>query len=76
MPFVIAVVIIALVVVLPSVKPPTTNTTQNGGSFPFQQFVKVSNQEYALSPNTVEVYLVSWEGCPYGATQSWPLFWP
>ncbi|MCG2909366.1 MAG: hypothetical protein L7G92_02085, partial [Stygiolobus sp.] len=33
-PFVIAVVIVALVVVLAFVKPPATNTAQNGGSFP------------------------------------------
>jgi len=73
-PFVAAAVIVALVVVLAFVKPPATNTAQNGGSFPFLQFVKVSNQDYASSPNTVEVYLVSWEGCPNGATQSWPLY--
>ncbi len=73
-PFIIAVVIIALVLVLPSVKSPATNTTQNGGSFPFLQFVKVSNQDYASSPDTVEVYFVSWEGCTYGAAQSWPLY--
>jgi Domain of unknown function (DUF929). len=73
-PFIIAVVIIALVLVLPSVKSPATNTTQNGGSFPFLQFVKVSNQDYASSPDTVEVYFVSWEGCTYGAAQSWPIY--
>jgi len=58
-PFVVAVVIVALLVVLAFVKPPATNTTQTNGSFPFLQFVKVSNQDYASSPNTVEVYLVS-----------------
>jgi len=73
-PFVAAAVIVALLVVLAFVKPPATNTAQNGGSFPFLQFVKVSNRDYASSPNTVEVYLVSWEGCPNGATQSWPLY--
>ncbi|MDT7970342.1 MAG: DUF929 family protein, partial [Vulcanisaeta sp.] len=73
-PFVAAAVIVALVVVLAFVKPPATNTAQANGSFPFLQFVKVSNRDYASSPNTVEVYFVSWEGCPYGAAQSWPLY--
>lgn len=63
-PFVAAAVIVALVVVLAFVKPPPTNTAQTNGSFPFLQFVKVSDRDYASSPNTVEVYLVSWEGCP------------
>jgi len=73
-PFVVAVAIVALLVVLAFFKSPATNTTQTGGSLPFLQFVKVSNKDYASSPNTVEVYLISWEGCPYGATQSWPLY--
>ena len=42
-PFVAAAVIVALLVVLAFVKPPATNPAQNGGSFPFLQFVKVSN---------------------------------
>jgi len=73
-PFIIAIAIVALGVALAFARPPETNTTQTNGSFPFLQFVKVSNKDYASSPNTVEVYFVSWEGCPYGATQSWPLY--
>ena len=70
-PFIIFVVILAFLIILPSIKPPTTQASE---SFPFLHFVKVSNQDYASSPNIVDVYLVSWEGCPYGATQSWPLY--
>ena len=49
-PFVAAAVIVALLVVLAFVKPPATNTTQTNGSFPFLQFVKVSDRDYASSP--------------------------
>ncbi|AWS00163.1 DUF929 domain-containing protein [Metallosphaera hakonensis JCM 8857 = DSM 7519] len=39
----------------------------------FTNLVKVSSTDYA--PNgTTQVYLVSWYGCPYGATLSWPLY--
>ncbi|MEM4046574.1 MAG: DUF929 domain-containing protein [Metallosphaera sp.] len=39
----------------------------------FTNIVKVSSVDYA--PNgTTQVYFISWYGCPYGATLSWPLY--
>ncbi|MUN29399.1 DUF929 domain-containing protein [Sulfuracidifex metallicus] len=34
-------------------------------------FIKVSNTGYSKK---VTVYLISWYGCPYGASLSWPLY--
>ncbi|BCU71007.1 DUF929 domain-containing protein [Stygiolobus caldivivus] len=70
-PFIIFIAVLALILVLPSIKSPFA---QPSSSLPFMHFQKVSNQDYASSPNTVDVYFISWEGCPYGATQSWPLY--
>lgn len=40
---------------------------------PFFQFAKVSNTNYANGDN-VQVYFISWYGCPYGSTESWSLY--
>lgn len=34
-------------------------------------FIKVSNKGYSKN---VSIYLVSWYGCPFGASLSWPLY--
>ncbi len=34
-------------------------------------FIKINNKGYT---NNVTVYLVSWLGCPFGASLSWPLY--
>lgn len=48
-------------------------TASSASSNAFTHFVKVSSQDYA-PPGKVEVYFISWYGCPYGATLSWPLY--
>ena len=40
---------------------------------PFFQFAKVSSENYAGN-NTVQVYFISWYGCPFGASDSWGLY--
>jgi len=35
--------------------------------------VKVSSKDYT-PPKEVDVYFISWYGCPFGATESWPLY--
>ncbi len=39
---------------------------------PLNHLVKVSNKDFA--GNLTEIYFISWYGCPYGATLSWPLY--
>jgi len=39
---------------------------------PLNHLVKVSNRDFA--GNSTEIYFISWYGCPYGATLSWPLY--
>ncbi len=36
-------------------------------------FFKVSDQNYAGN-NSVQIYFISWYGCPYGATDSWAIY--
>ena len=40
---------------------------------PFFQFAKVSNENYAGN-YSVQVYFISWYGCPYGGSDSWGLY--
>jgi len=49
-----------------------TNPSTNQ-PYPFFQFAKVSNINYAGN-NTVQVYFISWYGCPFGASDSWGLY--
>nr|AKI85262.1 hypothetical protein [uncultured organism] len=72
-PFVILAIVIGLFIALPYVHssntPSSISSTQNNG--PLFDLVKISNVGYA---NTTQVYFISWYGCPYGATLSWPLY--
>ncbi|BAB66782.1 DUF929 domain-containing protein [Sulfurisphaera tokodaii] len=74
-PFIALVVVLIVFLMLPMIHP---NSGSSGNSVvnaqePFFQFAKVSNQDYA-PPGKVEVYLVSWVGCPFGASDSWGLY--
>jgi len=68
----VAVVIILLItffVILPLLHPPTVAVSQ----YPFYKLVKVSNINYSRN-ESVQVYFISWYGCPLGATDSWGLY--
>ncbi|AWR96215.1 DUF929 domain-containing protein [Acidianus sulfidivorans JP7] len=67
-PFIILAVILVAIFVIPSI-----SHKASAASDPFFQFSKVSNQDFA-SGNNVNVYLISWYGCPLGATNSWGLY--
>ncbi|BFI76813.1 DUF929 domain-containing protein [Sulfurisphaera ohwakuensis] len=74
-PFIALVVVLIVFLMLPMIHP---NSGSSGNSVvnaqePFFQFAKVSSQDYA-PPGKVEVYLVSWIGCPFGASDSWGLY--
>ncbi|MCG3108159.1 hypothetical protein L3N51_00440 [Metallosphaera sp. J1] len=67
-PFIALLLVIALFIGL-SFRPSVSTSAPSA----FTNFVKVSSTDYA--PNgTTQVYLISWYGCPYGATLSWPLY--
>jgi len=73
-PFAVLVAIIVLLVSLPYIHSPSSNSsTVANADTPFFNMMKVSNVNYAKN-NTVQVYFISWYGCPNGATTSWPLY--
>lgn len=73
-PFVVLVVIVVLLVSLPYIHSPNSNSsTIANADTPFFNMMKVSNIDYAQN-NSVQVYFISWYGCPNGATTSWPLY--
>lgn len=75
-PFIALFVVLVIFLTLPMIHSSSTSSNNNNpqpNPQPFFQFVKVSNTDYAPN-NTVEVYLVSWVGCPYGASDSWGLY--
>ena len=67
----IAVVILAItfLVILPLLHPPTAAVSQ----YPFFKLVKISNTNYSRN-GSVQVYFLSWYGCPLGAIDSWGLY--
>ncbi|ARM74746.1 DUF929 domain-containing protein [Acidianus manzaensis] len=67
-PFIVLAVILVAIFVVPAI----THNSQ-AASDPFFQFYKVSSQDFA-SGNNVNVYFISWYGCPLGATNSWGLY--
>ncbi|QKQ99187.1 DUF929 domain-containing protein [Metallosphaera tengchongensis] len=68
-PFIALALVIILFVALSMRPSDVSQQTQSA----FTNLVKVSSTDYASS-GKVEVYFVSWYGCPYGATLSWPLY--
>ena len=72
-PFIVLAVIIVLLVALPYIHFPTSSTTVAEASTPLFNLVKINNINYAGN-NTVQIYFISWYGCPNGATTSWPLY--
>jgi len=56
-------------VILPLLHPSTATASQ----YPFFKLVKVSNINYSGN-DSVQVYFISWYGCPLGATDSWGLY--
>ncbi len=71
-PFVLLAILIGVFLSLPYIHQSQSNsspTVAQGDSF--GTLIKVSNQGYS---NTVHVYFISWYGCPFGATLSWPLY--
>lgn len=73
-PFIVLAVIVGLFVALPYIHSSTSSTSpviSSAQSDPLFNLVKISNTSYS---NTTQVYLISWYGCPYGATLSWPLY--
>ncbi|ABP95656.1 protein of unknown function DUF929 [Metallosphaera sedula] len=67
-PFIALLLVIALFIGL-SFRTSVSTSAQSA----FTNLVKVSSTDYA--PNgTTQVYFISWYGCPYGATLSWPLY--
>ena len=71
-PFIVLVVVLVVILMLPSIKS-VVNPSSSSSGFPLFQMLKVSNTDYA-SGNSVEVYFISWLGCPYGASDSWALY--
>ncbi|ACR43314.1 DUF929 domain-containing protein [Saccharolobus islandicus] len=73
-PFVVLAVIIIILVAVPYLGHPSSSSpiTANANT-PLFNLYKVSNTNYA-SNNSVEIYFISWYGCPNGATTSWPLY--
>jgi len=77
-PFIALVVIAVAFFTLPllhssnsSTNSPTNSSTNQ--PYPFFQLAKVSDTNYAGN-NSVQVYFISWYGCPYGASDSWGLY--
>ncbi|BCU66614.1 hypothetical protein HS7_00510 [Sulfolobales archaeon HS-7] len=68
-PFIVLGVILVLLIGGPYIFPHNAAAS----SIEFGTFYKVSNQDYA-PPGKVYVYFVSWQGCPIGASYSWPLY--
>lgn len=64
--------VVLLLIILPGIIGMSPKSNTNG--IPLGEFVKVSNQDYSTDPGTVQVYFVSWYGCPVGASLSWPLY--
>ena len=71
-PFIALAVVIVLVLTVSSFHSQQSGTTVQA-STPYFTFAKVSNSSFSQG-NRVEVYLVSWVGCPYGASDSWGLY--
>lgn len=71
-PFIALALVLVVFFVLPMIHTNSGNTVTNAQE-PFFQFTKVSDQDYAPS-GKVEVYLISWIGCPFGASDSWGLY--
>ncbi len=79
---VFAVIIVVVIVIavfafnlvhLPFLK---SNAYQLPSNIPFSDFgtdYTVNSSDYAPS-NTVNIYFVTWQGCPYGAANSWGLY--
>ena len=81
-PFVAVVIIAAAFFVLPLLHSSSSTQTASSSNIqtvslstnkPFFQFAKVSNENYAGN-DSVQVYFISWYGCPYGASDSWALY--
>ena len=78
---VVAVVIVVIVIIavfaFNLVHLPTSNGAyQLPANIPFSDFgtyYKVNSTDYAPS-NSVNIYFVTWVGCPYGAGDSWELY--
>ncbi|WP_338604138.1 DUF929 domain-containing protein [Sulfolobus tengchongensis] len=73
-PFAVLIVVIVLLVVFPYINHnPSTGTITANANTPLFNVYKVSNTNY-VGNNSVEIYFISWYGCPNGATASWPLY--
>ncbi|BFH72348.1 DUF929 domain-containing protein [Sulfurisphaera javensis] len=78
-PFIALFIVLVIFFTLPMIHSSSTSnnnslsTSSQNSQGPFFQFVKVSNKDYAPN-NTVEVYFISWYGCPFGASDSWGLY--
>ncbi len=78
---VVAVVIVVIVIIAVFAFNLVHLPTSNGGytlpsNVPFSDFgtyYKVNSSDYAPS-NSVNIYFVTWVGCPYGAGNSWELY--
>ena len=71
-PFIALAVVIVVVLAVPNLHPQQSGKTAQASN-PYLTFAKVSNSSFSQG-NRVEVYLVSWVGCPYGASDSWGLY--
>ncbi|EWG07975.1 MAG: hypothetical protein ASUL_02989 [Candidatus Aramenus sulfurataquae] len=69
-PFVLLAVFIALFFSLPYLHQSSSSSTVTQADS-FGTLIKVSNKGYS---NSTHVYFISWYGCPFGATLSWPLY--
>jgi len=77
-PFIALVVVAVVFFTLPLLHSSNNSTNSPNNSStnqpsPFFQLAKVSDTNYAGN-NTVQVYFISWYGCPYGASDSWGLY--
>jgi len=77
-PFIALAIVAAVFFALPSLHSSNGSTTSptnpsTNQPYPFFQFAKVSDTNYAGN-NTVQVYFISWYGCPLGASDSWGVY--
>jgi len=73
-PFIVLGVLIVALVGFTSYSHPVFSPASYISSSPAPfKFFKVNNQNYAGN-STVQIYFISWYGCPYGATDSWALY--
>ncbi len=72
-PFAVLIAVIVILVVFPYIHASKNSVSVANANTPLFNIYKVSNQNFAGN-NSVQIYFISWYGCPNGATSSWPLY--